>query len=83
MKFKDLELLGFKKECVSFEESGGDEYFYYTYDFFDELDDFCLISSDNSVKKIFVEIFNTRNPIRYYKISEVKMFIDIIKKGIK
>ena len=83
MNFKDLEELGFKKEYVSAGESGDKDYTYYTYDFFEEPIEFCLISSDSDVEKCFVEIFNTQKPIRFYKKKHVKRLLNIINKGLQ
>jgi hypothetical protein len=82
MNFKDLEKLGFKKEYVPAEESGDKEYIYYTYDFFEDPIEFCLISSDSDEDKCFVEVFNTQYPIRFYKKKHVRRLINTIKKGI-
>ena len=82
MNFKDLEKLGFKKEYVSASESGDKEYIYYTYDFFDNPIEFCLISSDSDEEKCFVDIFNTQELIRFYKKKDVKNLIDAINKGL-
>jgi tRNA(Ile)-lysidine synthase TilS/MesJ len=82
MKYKDLEKLGFKKEQVSAEESGYKEYVYYTYDFCEEPEEFCLISSDSDEDKCFVEIFNSQHPIRFYKTKHVRKLINAINKGI-
>ena len=82
MTHKDLEELGFKKEYVSAEESGNNEYVYYTYDFFEEPIEFCLMSSASDNVECYVEMFNTQEPIRYYDIEHVKEFITIVKKGI-
>ena len=82
MKYKDLEKLGFKKEQVSAEESGYKEYVYYTYDFCEELEEFCLISSDSDEDKCFVDIFNTQKPIRFYKTKHVRKLIKAINKGL-
>jgi hypothetical protein len=83
MNFKDLEKLGFVKQYVDAVESGDKEYIYYTYDFCKEKEEFCLISSDSDEKVCFVDIFNTQLPIRFYKASDVKQLINVIKKGIK
>lgn len=91
MKFKDLKKLGFKKNIVPAIESGQEEeYFYYTYDFFKEHEDFCLISNSSDEGRCFVEIqylnldsfINTDKPIRFYKKKHVKKLINIIYKGI-
>jgi len=82
MNFKDLEELGFVKVYVQEIESGNKEYFYYVYEFFENPRDLYLISNDSDEKRCFVEIFN-ENEIIYYKLSEVKQLIKIIKKGIK
>jgi len=82
MNFKDLEKLGFKKEYVSAEESGDKEFIYFIYDFYKEHEEFCLISSDSDEKKCFVEIFNTQEPIRFYKTKHVRKLINAINKGL-
>jgi len=82
MKFKDLEKLGFVKQYVSAGESGDKEYIYYTYDFFDNPIEFCLISSDSDEEKCFVDIFNTQKPIRFYKTNHVRKLINAINKGL-
>ena len=82
MKFKDLEKLGFVKQYVSAKESGDKEYIYYTYDFCEEQEEFCLISSDSDEEKCFVDIFNTQKPIRFYKKKDVKNLVNAINKGV-
>ena len=70
------------KQYVSAGESGDKEYIYYTYDFFDNPIEFCLISSDSDKEKCFVDIFNTQKPIRFYKTNHVRKLINAINKGL-
>ncbi len=80
MKEKDLIKLGFEKVIVTAEESGGNEFYYFTYEF---ENGFCLISTSDDVGEDFsVEIFNEED-FMFSDINEVKSLITILEKNIK
>jgi len=80
MKEKELIDLGFIKETVSAEESGDNEYYYFTYDF---PNGFCLISTTNDNGKDFdVEMFNETDFL-FTDIEEVKLLINVLKRNQK
>jgi len=80
MKEKDLEKLGFNKEIVTAEESGDNEFYYFTYEFPNK---FCLISTSNDVGEEFVvELFN-ESDFSFSNADEVGLLIDILKRNTK
>jgi hypothetical protein len=88
MTEKEIQLLGFEKQveegthCKDFD---GNEWFedgfhYYTYDITNGL---TLISSSSDAideDGWYVEIFNTEDPIRFFKFEEVQSLINLLQK---
>ena len=78
MKETDLIKLGFEKEVVTAEESGDNEFYYYTYEF---SNGFCLISTSNDSGEEFdVEIFNETD-FTFSDVEEVKLLINLLKRN--
>lgn len=79
---QELINLGFKRNDVSAEESGSNSYYYYTYEFNEE----CVLitnSSDENNCNFIVEFFNMENSIQYTNFYDIKLLIDILKKGVE
>ena len=90
MTEKEIQLLGFEKqveEGVLCKDFDGNEWFedgfhYYTYDITNGL---TLISSSSDAideDGWYVEIFNTEDPIRFFKIEEVQLLINLLQKRL-
>ena len=83
MKEKELIDLGFKKEVE--DSSGEDNFYYFIYEFGDRYSLALISSASDEVKdkdSYLVEIFN-ENDYSFSDISEVKLFIDILKRNKK
>lgn len=81
MTEKELQILGFTKVGVTAEESGGEPYHYYIYEFTKGLE-FISTDSDSVVDdKWWVEFFNTEIPVRFYDMMEVQKLISIFEKA--
>jgi hypothetical protein len=81
MTEKELQLLGFRKQSISAEESGDRPYHYYIYEITKGLE---FISSDSDVSEDnnwFVEFFNTEIPVRFNKMEQVQSLINIFEKA--
>lgn len=80
MKKRDLISLGFNKEHVSVEESGGNAFDYFTYDIGDE----CFLISSASDECVdgeyYVEVFNKPELGKTKDKLIVKEFIDVLNK---
>jgi hypothetical protein len=81
MTEQDLIELGFERNDITAEESGyQNDWYYYTYDFVNNLS---LISCDNEeaqIKGWYIEVFEAET-IRFYTAEDVKKLIDIINKN--
>ena len=81
MTEQDLIELKFNRNDITVEESGcQDDWYYYTYDFGNNL---TLISCDNEeaqTKGWYIEVFEV-DTIRFYTAEDVKNLIDIINKN--
>jgi len=81
MTEQDLIELGFEKNDITAEESGyQNDWYYYTYDFVNNLS---LISCDNEeaqIKGWYIEVFEAET-IQFYTAEDVKKLIDIINKN--
>lgn len=75
--------LGFKRNDVSAEEAGTDVgYHYYSYEFNEE----CVLitnASDENDGKFVVEFFNMENSIQYTNFYDIKLLVELLKKGLK
>ena len=81
MKEQDLIDLEFERDDVTAEESGDDAFYYYTYDLGKGA--ISLISDANNEvidERWGVEIFEDET-IQFWDVSDLKKFIDIIKKN--
>lgn len=81
MTERELQLLGFEKNKVSSEESGGKPYHYYIYEFTKGLE---FISSDSDTSEgdnWYVEFFNTDIPVRFHKMEQVQVLINTFEKA--
>lgn len=80
MTEKEVQLLGFEKEEYS--DYNGD-WHYYSYEITNGMS-FISSSSDESEKEgqWFVDVFNTQDPIRFYKFEEVQNLLNILEKHL-
>ncbi len=81
MKEQDIIDLGFERTDVSEIESGDDAFYYYTYDLGKGA--ISLISNANNEVidgRWCVEIFEDET-IKFWDVSDLKKFIDIVKKN--
>lgn len=80
MTEKEIQILGFERE--EYGDWDG-EYHYYSYEITKGLS---LIASDNKEAEKegqwFVDVFNTEDPIRFYKMEEVQSLINILEKHL-
>ena len=78
MTEKEVQLLGFQREDMH--ASGYDAEYYYSYDITSGLS---FLSSDNMEAEKegqwFIEIFNTEDPVRFYKFEEVQALINTLE----
>jgi hypothetical protein len=82
MTERELEILRFEKVEVSAEESGGEPFYYYTYDVVNGLSFISNDSDDVKDGEWFVEFFNTEVPVRFYDTVDVLGLINILTKAI-
>ena len=83
MKEQDLKDLGFKKVKVSAEESGGDPFHYYEFQFFKNSSRLGFISGASDSNKdwsVFFD-FEYENRIRFTTKKDLKKFIELIKNN--
>ena len=80
MTEKEVQLLGFQKEE---DYDGIKDFHYYTHDIIRGLS---FISSDNQEAEKegqwYVDIFDTEDPIRFYKFEEVQALINLLEKRV-
>jgi hypothetical protein len=82
MTEQDLIDLGFKKEIVTKEQSGGPiDWHYYTYEFAKGFSLISQASDEVTDDNWAVEVFETEGKIQYNDKSIVKLLIEIINKG--
>jgi hypothetical protein len=82
MKEQDLIKLGFERTDVNKEESGDEDFHYYTYDFGLSRSISLITSANTDVDEYWsVEIFEDEG-IVFYDLEDVTNLIKIIKKGI-
>jgi hypothetical protein len=80
MTEREVQLLGFERE--EFSDWDGD-WHYYAYEITNGLS--FITSATNEVTKDgewFVEIFNTQDPVRFYKFEEVQSLINLLEKHL-
>jgi hypothetical protein len=80
MTEKEVQLLGFERE--EFSDWDGD-WHYYSYEITNGLS--FITAATNEIKEDgewFVEIFNTLDPIRFYKFEEVQSIINKLEKHL-
>lgn len=80
MTEKEIQLLGFKKE--EYDDWDGDHH-YYSYEITKGMS-FISSASDEAEKEgqWFVDVFNTQDPIRFYKFEEVQNLLNILEKHL-
>lgn len=80
MTEKQVQLLGFEKEEYS--DYDGDHH-YYSYEITNGLS-FISSASDEAEKEgqWFVDVFNTQDPIRFYKFEEVQNLLNVLEKHL-
>jgi hypothetical protein len=80
MTEKEVQLLRFEREEYSDYE--GDHH-YYSYEITNGMS-FISSASDEAEKEgqWFVEVFNTEEPIRFYKFEEVQNLLNILEKHL-
>ena len=80
MTEKQIQLLGFEREEYS--DYDGDHH-YYSYEITNGMS-FISSASDEAEKEgqWFVEVFNTEDPIRFYKFEEVQNLLNILEKHL-
>lgn len=80
MTEKEVQLLGFEREEYS--DYDGDHH-YYSYEITNGMS-FISSASDESEKEgqWFVDVFNTQDPIRFYKFEEVQNLLNILEKHL-
>lgn len=80
MTEKQIQLLGFEREEYS--DYNGDHH-YYSYEITNGMS-FISSASDEAEKegKWFVEVFNTEDPIRFYRFEEVQNLLNILEKHL-
>lgn len=80
MTEKEVQLLGFEKKE---DYDGVKDFHYYTYYIVRGLS---FISSDNQEAEKegqwYVDMFNTEDPIRFYKFEEVQALINLLEKRV-
>lgn len=89
MTEREIELLGFEKQlqegthCKDFHgnEWYEDDFYYYTYDVTNGLSFISNSNDDVENDEWFVEIFETAEPIRFYKFEEVQSLINTLEKA--
>ena len=80
MTEKEVQVLGFDRE--EYNDEDGDHH-YYAYEITNGMS-FISSASDEAEKEgqWFVDIFNTEDPIRFYKMEEVQSLINILEKHL-
>ena len=80
MTEKEVQLLGFEREEYS-SESG--DWHYYSYQITNGMS-FISSASDEikEDKQWYVDIFNTQDPIRFYKFEEVQALLNLLEKHL-
>lgn len=80
MTEKQIQLLGFEREEYS--DYDGD-YRYYSYGITNGMS-FISSANDEAEKEgqWFIEVFNTQDPIRFYKMEEVQALINLLEKHL-
>lgn len=80
MTEKEVQLLGFEREEYS--DYNGD-WHYYSYEITNGMS-FISSASDESEKEgqWFVDVFDTEDPIRFYKFEEVQNLLNILEKHL-
>ena len=80
MTEKQIQLLGFERKEYS--DYDGD-YRYYSYEITNGMS--FISSAINETEKEgqwFIEVFNTQDPIRFYKMEEVQALINLLEKHL-
>jgi hypothetical protein len=81
MTEREVQLLGFERRD-EFSDWDGD-WHYYVYEITNGLS--FITSATNEVTETgewFVEIFNTQDPVRFYKFEEVQSLINLLEKHL-
>jgi hypothetical protein len=82
MKEQDLIALGFNRNDVTSEESGSpNDWYYYTYDFTEQLSLISIDSEEAEDKGWYVEFCDVQNEIRFTNIRELAKLITIIENA--
>lgn len=81
MTEKEVQLLGF--EMYQEEDWDGSHHHYYAYEITNGMS-FISSGSDEAEKdgQWYVDVFNTEDPIRFYKFEEVQNLINILEKHL-
>lgn len=80
MTEKEVQLLGFERE--EYGDWDGDHH-YYAYEITNGMS-FISSASDEAEKdgQWYVDVFNTQDPIRFYKFEEVQSLINMLEKHL-
>jgi hypothetical protein len=80
MTEKEVQLLGFERE--EYGDWDGDHH-YYAYEITNGMS-FISSASDEAKKdgQWYVDVFNTQDPIRFYKFEEVQNLLNILEKHL-
>jgi hypothetical protein len=83
MTEREIQLLGFEKNYLDDDGIYGNNEYYYHYDITDGMS-FISCSSKEVTEndKWFVEIFNTLDPITFYKFEEVQSLLNTLEKHL-
>jgi hypothetical protein len=84
MTEKEVQLLGFEREEYSDEDG---DWHYYSYQITDGMSFISSVKSSVSdeigeTKQWYVDIFNTQDPIRFYKFEEVQALLNLLEKHL-
>lgn len=77
MTEKEIELLGFEKIVIEDEET----FHYYAFDITNGLSFITPANTDIEDDKWYVEVFNTQDPIRFYKFEEVQKLLNTLERA--